>query len=102
MEADPGPLTIVALEDRPDAEMVRVAGDDAAEMLMDVRHLAGGSRPVLIAPDAAAEDIDDWIGIVAAAVVEGVTAVETRHAREARRILTMHRAISTGGEGLGW
>ena len=100
MTSEPEAPTIVTLDDTPPVDAVRVGGADATELLAEVRRRTEVRQEVVISPDGAADDMDDWLGIVAAAVVEGATAVETRHTREARRVLTVHRAIATGGEEL--
>jgi len=96
MPADPEPATIVTLDPVSPSDWVRVGGADAADMLAEVRTRAADARPVIVSPDDAAEDMDDWIAIVSAAVVEGAVGVETSHTRQARRILTVHKAITTG------
>ena len=87
---------------RDPATLERVGGADPTDLIATIRGAVAEGRRVLVAPDPLAADHDEWIALAAAALVEGAQAIETRHRRDARRLLDVRTAIVTGGEGIEW
>ena len=100
MAVDP-PEELVAPDDLELSAVVLVGGSDAEQLLAEVREAVATGREVVVAPDSAAPDPDEWIALVSVSVVEGAAGVHTRYPREAQRILDVHRAILTGGSEVG-
>ena len=99
MRTDDPPEIVGPADQDPDT-FVRISARDDRELLTNTRRAAASGLAPLVAPDEFADERDEWIALAAAAIVEGAVALETRRAKDARRLLDMHRAIVTGGSEL--
>jgi len=73
------------------------------EALLEMVRAVLGVEAICAQPDAAASpsgswDEDEWTALVSVLVVEGVSAIETRHPKLARRVFDTHAAIRAADE----